>query len=89
MRSAAAIDAVSFRVPFLAWSYSPEDEKRFRRYLGRILLVSALLCILFTLWPRPKEERVVEELPPRLAKLLLEREPTPLPVPKAQPPKDE
>ena len=29
--AAAAANAVSFRIPFLAWSYSPEDEKRFRR----------------------------------------------------------
>lgn len=89
MAAAAAGTAVSFRVPFLAWSYSPEDERRFRRYLGRTALVFLLLALLFALWPRPKEERVVQELPPRLAKLLLEREPTPLPVPKAAPPKDE
>jgi hypothetical protein len=82
--------ALSFRTPYFAWSYSPEDEKRFRRYLGRIVGVAALACVVFTLMPKPKEERVVQELPPRMAKLLLEREPAPLPVPKASvKPKDE
>jgi periplasmic protein TonB len=86
----AAAAGVSFRAPFFAWSYAPEDEKRFRRYLGRIVGVAALACVIFTLMPKPKEVRVVQELPPRLAKLLLEREPAPLPVPKAAvKPKDE
>jgi outer membrane biosynthesis protein TonB len=79
--------AVSFRTPFLAWSYSPEDERRFRRILGRVLLVSAVACIAFTLLPRPKELRVVQEVPPRLAKLLLERDPVPQPSTKPVPPK--
>jgi protein TonB len=77
--SAAA--ALSFRVPYLAWSYSPEDERRFRRILGRIMTVTLIACLAFLLLPRPKEERVVQEVPPRLAKLLLERDPTPLPKP--------
>jgi outer membrane biosynthesis protein TonB len=85
----AAAATISFRTPYFAWAYSPEDEQRFRRYLGRIVAVAALACIAFTLLPRPKEVRVPQELPPRLAKLLLEREPTPLPVPKAAAPKQE
>lgn len=81
--SAAA--ALSFRVPYFAWAYSPEDEKRFRGYLRNILTVTLLACLAFILLPRPKEVRVVQEVPPRLAKLLLEREPTPLPKPVAPP----
>jgi protein TonB len=79
--------AVSFRQPYLAWSTAPDDERRFRRTLGQILAVCVLACIAFTLLPRPKEVRVVQELPPRLAKLLLEREPAPLPATKPVPPK--
>lgn len=89
MRAAAVASSVSFQRPYFAWSYSPEDEKRFRRVLGRILLVCLLACIAFTLLPRPEEVRVVEEVPPRLAKLLLERENVPPPVAKAAPPKVE
>ena len=83
----AGVASVSFRTPFLAWSYSPEDEKRFRRILGRIVAASAVACIAFTLMPRPKEERVAQEVPPRLAKLLLEREREPLPAAKPVAPK--
>ena len=84
---AAGAGGVSFRTPYLAWSYAPQDEQRFRKVLGRILLASLIACVAFTLLPRPKEERVVQEVPPRLAKLLLERDNVPPPATKAVPPK--
>jgi len=80
---------LSFRKPFLAWSYSPEDEKRFRRILSQTVGVSLLACLVFALLPKPKEVRVVQELPPRLAKLLLERDNVPPPAIKAAPPKND
>jgi hypothetical protein len=47
-----------------------------------VLIVSALLCLLFLLVPRPKEDRTqVAELPPQLAKIVLERETAPAPPP--------
>ena len=77
--------AVSFRKPLLAWSPSPDDEARFRRILNRVLIVSLLLCIAMIFVPPPKVDRTQpQELPPRLAKLLLEREPVPPPVVKAE-----
>jgi outer membrane biosynthesis protein TonB len=85
----AAVASVSFRKPFLAWSYSPEDEKRFRRILSQTVGVSLLLCLLFALLPKPKEVRVVQEIPPRLAKLLLEKDSVPPPVTKPVAPKQE
>jgi TonB family protein len=89
--SAAVASTLSFRVPYFAWAYSPEDEKRYRRYLRNIMTVTVLACLAFILLPRPKEVRVVQEVPPRLAKLLLERDPAPQPKPVAPPPqkKDE
>jgi periplasmic protein TonB len=78
--------ALSFRTPYFAWAYSPEDEKRFRRYLRNILTVVLLACLAFILMPRPKEVRVAQEAPPRLAKLLLEREALPIPKPAVPPP---
>ena len=78
--SAAAV--VSFRSPLLAWSPSAEDEARFRRILQRVLIVSLLLCLAMIFVPPPTVDRSIpQELPPRLAKLLLEREPTPPPPP--------
>ena len=84
---AAGAGGVSFRTPYLAWSYAPQDEQRFRKVLGRILLGALIACVAFTLLPRPKEERVVQEVPPRLAKLLLERDNVPPPAVKPVPPK--
>ena len=79
-------ETLSFRVPHFAWAYSPEDEKRFRRYLRNILTLVLLLCLAFIFMPRPEQVRVPQEVPPRLAKLLLEREPTPVPKPAAPAP---
>ena len=82
--------AVTFRMPLLAWSPSADDEARFKRIRSRVLVVVALLCLLMIFVPPPKIDRTVpQELPPRLAKLLLEREPAPPPpVVKQEKPKD-
>jgi TonB family protein len=74
---------LSFRVPVLPWSVSAEDEARFRRILRRVLVICALFAIIMPWVPVQKEERAVAEpLPPRLTKLLLEREPPAPPRPK-------
>ncbi len=71
----STMTAVSFRTPFLAWEVSPADEARFRRILRSVVLVSVTLCAVLLLMPKPQEVRVAPEpLPPRLAKLILERE---------------
>lgn len=82
--------AVSFRSPLLAWSPSVDDEARFKRILTRVLIVSLLLCLAMIFVPPPQIDRTVpQELPPRMAKLLLEREPPPPPpVVKAEPVKE-
>ena len=74
--------AISFRAPLLAWSPSAEDESRFRRILRNVLIVAGLLCLAMIFVPPPTVDRSKpQELPPRLAKLLLEREPAPPPPP--------
>lgn len=82
--------AVSFRNPLLAWSPSPDDEARFKRILTRVLIVSLLLCLAMIFVPPPQIDRSVPQaLPPRMAKLLLEREPPPPPpVVKSEPLKE-
>jgi TonB family protein len=71
---------ISFREPVLAWAISPADEARFRRILRSVLAASAVVCLVLLLMPRPVEDRAApQELPPRLARLILEREP-PKPV---------
>jgi periplasmic protein TonB len=78
--------AISFRAPVLAWAIAIEDEARFKRILQRIVGVAALACVVFSLMPRPQDDRAKPpELPQRLAKLVLEREPLPLPTPNKAP----
>jgi periplasmic protein TonB len=79
--------SVSFRGPMLAWAIAVEDEARFKRILRSIVGAAALACLIFSLMPKPQEDRARPvELPPRLAKLVLEREPPPAPkkAPQAQ-----
>ena len=41
----AASPAVSFRTPVLPWTISSDDEARFRRITGRVLLICAVIFI--------------------------------------------
>jgi TonB family protein len=79
--------AISFRSPVLAWANVPEDDKRFNRILNRVLIVVAILCLILLFMPKPKVDRAAPpELPPRLAKLMLEqRTPPPPPKPVVKP----
>ena len=77
----AATFVYQHRAAMLPWTVSEEDEQRFRRILKRVLLVCMLFSLIMPWLPVPKADRTkVEELPPRLAKLLLERQPAPPPV---------
>jgi len=85
MRAALAAGSItytiSFRQSILPWADSPADVARYRRIRNRVLITAALLCLLFLLMPRPQHDRTqVAELPPQLAKIVLERE-TPAPPP--------
>jgi outer membrane biosynthesis protein TonB len=78
--------SISFRGPMLAWAIAVEDEARFRRILRSVVGAAALACLIFSLMPKPQEDRAKPvELPPRLAKLVLEREPPPAPKTAPQP----
>jgi TonB family protein len=80
MTAAAAVQ-FRYRMAVPSWTVSEEDERRFRQILRDILIVCALLCLIMPWLPVPKVDRnQSEELPPRLAKALLEREPPPPPV---------
>jgi len=78
----SAVAAVSFRAPVLAWAVSADDELRFKRILHRVMAASVLVCLALPWLPVTKPDRSQpQELPPRMAKLLLEREATPPPPP--------
>src|SRR5262249_40767698 len=85
MTAAAAVQ-FRYRMAVPSWTVSEEDERRFRRILRDILIVCVLLCLIMPWLPVPKADRSQpEELPPRLAKALLEREPPPPPVVRPEP----
>jgi protein TonB len=80
--SAAAATMVSFRVPTLPWAPSLEDDARFRKVSRVVMALVVVLCLLMLFVPPPKIDRTQpQELPPRLAKLLLEKELPPPPPP--------
>ncbi|MET0333839.1 MAG: AgmX/PglI C-terminal domain-containing protein [Rhizobacter sp.] len=88
MAAAASLSrtsGITFRPSVLAWAGIPEDDRRYRRILNTVLAITALVCIFLLLMPTPKEDRAKPaELPPRLAKLMIEqRETPPPPKPKA------
>lgn len=81
--------AISFRAGVLPWAPTPEDDARFKRILRRVLIASTLFCLAFLLLPRPQLDRAqAPELPPRLAKLVLERDQPPPPKPPAVVPRE-
>ena len=78
--------AVSFRAPVLPWAGSLEDDVRFARVRTEVLIACAVLCVAVLLLPVIKPDRsTAQDLPPRLATLILENAKPPPPVaPKPQ-----
>ena len=73
----------------LPWTVSAEDEERFKKILKRISIFFILFSLLMPFLPVPKVDReAVEELPPRIAKLVLEQRAA-TPAPPVIPPEPE
>ena len=71
----------------MPWSAHSEDDKRFRRVLLLVLLITLSLGFLVPLWDIPVPDKVAKVVvPERLAKLLLQKKQPPPPPP---PPKEE
>jgi len=68
----------------LPWSISAEEERRFRKVLITILLLTITLGVAIPMLPQVKKPVEKEiELPPRVAKLIFEKHIQPKPKPKA------
>lgn len=77
--------ALPYEQMVMPWTIQGEDEKRFRKILLITLLVSVLLGYLIPLWHIPLPERPeVVEIPERLAKLIVKKEPPKPPPPEAK-----
>jgi TonB family protein len=81
MSAALSMPAVSFRDGVFAWSVTPEDQARFRRIQAIILALLAILCLMVLFVPVPKERPKDKTLPPRVVKMMLDREAVPTPPP--------
>lgn len=80
------MDLPFYREYELAWSSGQGQEKRFRRLLGLVFLVTFALGIVWPFIPVPEPEiDDVIEIPPRIAQLLLEEKPLPPPPPEPEP----
>jgi TonB family protein len=71
----------------LPWEGDPESSRRFRKILRVLLIVLLLFGILFPLLPTPKNQ-AAEEIPQRLARVMLENKPKPPPPPPPPKPQD-
>lgn len=84
------MDLPYYREYELPWTNSSGQERRFRRLLALIFAVTFVLGVVWpwipTLEPDPYD---VEEIPPRIAKLLLQERPPPPPPPKPKEPEPE
>ncbi len=84
------MDLPFYREYELPWTTSSGQERRFKRLLG---IIFAAIFVLGVIWPwiptMEPDPNDVMEIPPRIAKLLLEEKPPPPPPPKAKEPEPE
>ncbi len=72
--------------PVLPWHGQAEEDRRFRSILLALLIIALLFAIVVSQIPRPVIDRQeIETIPPRLAKLVLERKKVPPPPPIKKP----
>ncbi len=72
----------------LPWEGDPDSSERFRKILRVLLVILVVLGILFPLLPTPKRE-AAQDIPTRLAKVMLENKPKPPPPKPVEQPKIE
>jgi periplasmic protein TonB len=84
------LDIPYYREYELPWTSSSGQEAKFRRLLA---IVFAALFFLGAVWPflptPDVDPNAIDEIPPRIAKLLLEQKPPPPPPPKVKEPEPE
>jgi periplasmic protein TonB len=71
--------ATYHRVYELAWDGDPESSRRFRRILRILLVLVAILGVVFPLLPTPEPTAVEREVPPQLARIMIEKTKPPAP----------
>ena len=83
------MDLPFYREYDLAWTTGTSQERKFRRLLGIVFIVVAVLGTIWPFLPLPERDpNEIVEIPPRIAQLLLEQRPPP-PPPKPKEPEAE
>ena len=76
------MDLPFYREYDLPWTSDASQDRKFRRLLGIVFLVVAVLGIVWPFIPTPEPDPdEIMEIPPRIAQLLLEEKPLPPPPP--------
>jgi len=76
------LDLPYYREYDLPWTLGSDQDKKFRRVLGTVLLVLGVLSLVWPFIPVPEPDPYdVTQIPPRIAQLLLEERPLPPPPP--------
>src|SRR6185437_14120261 len=71
--------AIYHRVYELAGDGDPESSRRFRRVLRVLLVIVAILGVACPLLPTPEPTAVETEVPPQLARIMIEKLKPPAP----------
>ena len=71
----------TYRIYDLPWSTGEEQEREFRRKLATTGGVVMLIALMLWFLPVPEQDRTVDEIPQRLARLVLEQQRLPPPPP--------
>jgi TonB family protein len=76
------VDLPFYREYELPWSANSSQDRKFQRLLGIVFLIVLVLGVVWPFIPVPEPEPYeIEEIPPRIAQLLLEEKPLPPPPP--------
>jgi TonB family protein len=76
------VDLPFYREYDLPWTADSSQERKFQRLLGVIFLAAIALGLVWPFIPTPEPDPYeIEEIPPRIAQLLLEEKPLPPPPP--------
>jgi TonB family protein len=80
------LDLPFYREYDLPWTTGQSQDQKFQRLLGIVFLICLVLSIVWPFIPVPEPDPFdVEEIPPRIAQLLLEEKPLPPPPPVVEP----
>ncbi|MEM9404340.1 MAG: hypothetical protein AAGA44_17865, partial [Pseudomonadota bacterium] len=84
------MDLPYYREYDLPWTAKAAQEQRFKRILGMVFAAIFVLGIVWPFLPAPAPDvNQIDEVPPRIAQFLLEKQPPPPPPPKPQEPEPE